>query len=70
MNTILLQFFHRNFCIVALCMYMIAELAYTMIKVTQKCDVYSFGVVTLEAMMGKHPGDLISNLAFVISSRW
>lgn len=39
----------------------LAELAYTM-KVTEKCDVYSFGVTTLEVMMGKHPGDLISSL--------
>ncbi|KAF3457408.1 hypothetical protein FNV43_RR02065 [Rhamnella rubrinervis] len=35
------------------------ELAYTM-EVDVKCDVYSFGVVTLEVIMGKHPGDLIS----------
>ena len=31
-------------------------------KVNEKCDVYSFGVVTLEVMMGRHPGDLISTL--------
>ncbi|KAJ0790646.1 putative protein kinase RLK-Pelle-LRR-XI-1 family [Helianthus annuus] len=27
---------------------------------SSNCDVYSFGIVTLEVMMGKHPGDLIS----------
>lgn len=31
-------------------------------RVTEKCDAYSFGVVALEAMMGKHPGDLLSSL--------
>nr|XP_048325223.1 MDIS1-interacting receptor like kinase 2-like [Ziziphus jujuba var. spinosa] len=31
-------------------------------EVNEKCDVYSFGVVTLEILMGKHPGDLISSL--------
>ncbi|KAJ6745072.1 hypothetical protein OIU79_031257 [Salix purpurea] len=31
-------------------------------KVTEKCDVYSFGVVTMEVMIGRHPGDLISTL--------
>ncbi|KAL5711992.1 hypothetical protein ACHQM5_014207 [Ranunculus cassubicifolius] len=41
---------------------MAPELAYTM-KVTEKADVYSFGVVVLELMMGKHPGDLITNLS-------
>ncbi|WCJ30787.1 Leucine-rich repeat receptor-like protein kinase family protein [Euphorbia peplus] len=39
--------------------YIAPELAYTM-KVNEKCDVYSFGVVTLEIIIGKHPGDLIS----------
>ena len=39
----------------------ITELAYTM-EVNEKCDVYSFGVLTLEIIMGKHPGDLISSL--------
>ena len=29
---------------------------------TTKCDVYSFGVVALEAIMGRHPGELISIL--------
>lgn len=38
-----------------------SELAYTM-EVNEKCDVYSFGVVTLEIIMGKHPGNLISSL--------
>lgn len=32
--------------------------------VTEKCDVYSFGVLTLEVLMGKHPGELISSLHF------
>uniref|UniRef100_A0A2N9EQD2 non-specific serine/threonine protein kinase n=1 Tax=Fagus sylvatica TaxID=28930 RepID=A0A2N9EQD2_FAGSY len=41
--------------------YMAPELAYTM-EVNEKCDVYSFGVLTLEIIMGKHPGDLISSL--------
>lgn len=31
-------------------------------NVTMKCDVYSFGVVTLELLMGKHPGDLLTHL--------
>uniref|UniRef100_A0A7N2L6Y0 non-specific serine/threonine protein kinase n=1 Tax=Quercus lobata TaxID=97700 RepID=A0A7N2L6Y0_QUELO len=44
-----------------------AKLAYTM-KVNEKCDVYSFGVVTLEVIMGKHPGDLISLLSSSSSS--
>ena len=30
-------------------------------EVSEKCDVYSFGVVTLEVIMGRHPGDLISS---------
>ncbi|KAJ6745115.1 PROTEIN KINASE PLANT-TYPE putative-RELATED [Salix purpurea] len=37
-------------------------------KVTEKCDVYSFGVVTMEVMMGRHPGDLISSLSSPASS--
>uniref|UniRef100_A0A2N9G0F4 non-specific serine/threonine protein kinase n=1 Tax=Fagus sylvatica TaxID=28930 RepID=A0A2N9G0F4_FAGSY len=37
------------------------ELAYTM-EVNEKYNVYSFGVFTLEIIMGKHPGDLISSL--------
>ena len=32
-----------------------------MMEVSEKCDVYSFGVVTLEVIMGRHPGDLISS---------
>lgn len=32
-------------------------------EVNEKCDVYSFGVVTLEIVMGRHPGDLISSLS-------
>jgi len=42
--------------------FFLTELAYTL-SVTQKCDVYSFGVVTLETLMGKHPGELISSLS-------
>ncbi|KAI7741580.1 hypothetical protein M8C21_019857, partial [Ambrosia artemisiifolia] len=40
------------------------ELAYNMM-VTEKCDVYSFGVVALEAIGGKHPGDLLSSLNYL-----
>ena len=47
--------------------FFLAELAYTM-KVTEKCDVYSFGVVTMEVMMGRHPGDLISTISSQASS--
>uniref|UniRef100_A0A6N2LKF7 Protein kinase domain-containing protein n=1 Tax=Salix viminalis TaxID=40686 RepID=A0A6N2LKF7_SALVM len=47
--------------------YSAPELAYTM-KVTEKCDVYSYGVVTMEVMMGRHPGDLISTLSSHASS--
>ena len=39
-----------------------AELAYTL-EVNDKTDVFSFGVVTLEVLMGRHPGDLISYLS-------
>ena len=31
-------------------------------KVDNKTDVYSFGVVTMEVIMGRHPGELISSL--------
>ncbi|KAK7300396.1 hypothetical protein RJT34_11240 [Clitoria ternatea] len=31
-------------------------------EVNEKCDVFSFGVMSLEMLMGKHPGDLISSL--------
>ncbi|KAL6327616.1 hypothetical protein AAG906_022029 [Vitis piasezkii] len=41
--------------------YIAPELAYGS-KVDNKTDVYSFGVVTLEAIFGKHPGELISSL--------
>nr|KYP38135.1 LRR receptor-like serine/threonine-protein kinase ERL1 [Cajanus cajan] len=40
--------------------YAAPELAQTM-EVTEKCDVFSFGVLSLEIIMGKHPGDLISS---------
>ncbi|KDP33359.1 hypothetical protein JCGZ_12908 [Jatropha curcas] len=42
--------------------YSAPELAYTM-EANEKCDVYSFGVVTLEVIMGRHPGDLISSIS-------
>ncbi|XP_015894737.3 MDIS1-interacting receptor like kinase 2-like [Ziziphus jujuba] len=42
--------------------YSAPELSYTM-EVNEKSDVYSFGIVTLEVIMGKHPGDLISSLS-------
>ncbi|KAK1592812.1 hypothetical protein Q3G72_030767 [Acer saccharum] len=41
--------------------YIAPELAYTM-AVTQKCDVYSFGVLVLEILMGRHPGELVSDI--------
>nr|KYP57249.1 putative LRR receptor-like serine/threonine-protein kinase At4g08850 family [Cajanus cajan] len=47
--------------------YAAPELAQTM-EVTEKCDVFSFGVLSLEIMMGKHPGDLISSLLYSSSS--
>ena len=37
-------------------------------QVNEKCDVFSFGVVTLETLMGRHPGDLISFLSSPFSS--
>ena len=49
---------------------LLSELAYTM-EVSEKCDVYSFGVVALEAIIGRHPGDLISSFlssSFSLSS--
>ncbi|XLS60093.1 hypothetical protein HN51_014321, partial [Arachis hypogaea] len=42
--------------------YMAPELAQTM-RVSDKCDVYSFGVVVLEIIMGKHPGELLTNMS-------
>ncbi|CBI29795.3 unnamed protein product, partial [Vitis vinifera] len=47
--------------------YTAPELAYSM-KVDNKTDVYSFGVVTLEVIMGRHPGELISSLLSSASS--
>ena len=32
-------------------------------RVTDKCDAYSFGVLVLEIMMGKHPGELLTDLS-------
>ena len=37
-------------------------------KVDNKTDVYSFGVVTMEVIMGRHPGELISSLLSSASS--
>nr|GMC82550.1 MDIS1-interacting receptor like kinase 2-like [Ipomoea batatas] len=42
--------------------YIAPEFAYTA-EVNCKCDVYSFGVVTLEVLMGKHPGDLVTYIS-------
>ncbi|KAI8022563.1 MDIS1-interacting receptor like kinase 2 [Camellia lanceoleosa] len=47
--------------------YATPELAYTM-EVIERCDVYSFGVLTMEVIMEKHPGDLISSLSSWSSS--
>ncbi|XP_034703619.1 MDIS1-interacting receptor like kinase 2-like [Vitis riparia] len=47
--------------------YIAPELAYGS-KVDSKTDVYSFGVVTLETILGKHPGELISSLFSSASS--
>ncbi|XP_043694468.1 MDIS1-interacting receptor like kinase 2-like [Telopea speciosissima] len=47
--------------------YLAPEFAYTM-RVTEKCDVYSFGVVTIETLMGRHPGELLSSLSLPSSS--
>ncbi|KAF6151087.1 hypothetical protein GIB67_042422 [Kingdonia uniflora] len=48
--------------------YIVPEFAYSM-RVTEKCDVYSFGVLTLEVLMGKHPGELISSLTSTSTSQ-
>ena len=37
-------------------------------KVDNKTDVYSFWVVTMEVIMGRHPGELISSLLSSASS--
>ncbi|XP_058219532.1 MDIS1-interacting receptor like kinase 2-like [Rhododendron vialii] len=42
--------------------YAAPELAYTM-DVNKRLDAYSFGVVTLDVLMGRHPGDLLSSLS-------
>ncbi|XP_065630206.1 serine/threonine-protein kinase RIPK-like [Quercus suber] len=36
--------------------------------VTEKCDVYSFGVLVLEVLMGKHPGELITDLHSLVGT--
>ncbi|RVW43502.1 MDIS1-interacting receptor like kinase 2 [Vitis vinifera] len=41
---------------------------HTQMKVDYKTDVYSYGVVTLEVIMGRHPGELISSLLSSASS--
>ncbi|AES60021.1 putative protein kinase RLK-Pelle-LRR-XI-1 family [Medicago truncatula] len=41
--------------------YTAPELTYT-INVNEKCDVYSFGVLSLEILLGKHPGDIVSTM--------
>ncbi|KEH21508.1 probable leucine-rich repeat receptor-like protein kinase At1g35710 [Medicago truncatula] len=58
----LLQYDSSNRTIVAGTIgYIAPELAYTM-AVNEKCDVYSFGVVALEALVGRHPEDILSSL--------
>ncbi|GMJ15841.1 MDIS1-INTERACTING RECEPTOR LIKE KINASE2 [Hibiscus trionum] len=47
--------------------YSAPELAYTM-QINEKCDVFSFGVLTLETLIGRHPGDLISFMSSSSSS--
>ncbi|PPS12331.1 hypothetical protein GOBAR_AA08311 [Gossypium barbadense] len=47
--------------------YMAPELAYTM-RADEKCDVYSFGVLTLEVLLGRHPGDLLSSTSASMSN--
>nr|XP_048319532.1 probable leucine-rich repeat receptor-like protein kinase At1g35710 [Ziziphus jujuba var. spinosa] len=47
--------------------YVAPELDCTM-EINKKSDVYNFGVVTMEALLGKHPGDLISYLSSSSSS--
>lgn len=32
-------------------------------KATEKCDVYGFGMIVLEVLLGRHPGELVSNLS-------
>ncbi|KAK7850627.1 mdis1-interacting receptor like kinase 2 [Quercus suber] len=46
--------------------YITPDLAYIMV-VTEKCDVYSFGMVTLEILMGRHPGELLTSLSTLSS---
>ncbi|CAK9154156.1 unnamed protein product [Ilex paraguariensis] len=48
--------------------YAAPELAYTM-EVNEKCDVYSFGVLSMELIMGKHPGELVSSLSSLITAQ-
>jgi len=37
--------------------------------VSEKCDVYSFGVMTLETLMGRHPGDILTSLQLASTQR-
>ena len=37
-------------------------------EVNEKCDVYSFGILSLEVIMGRHPGDIMSSLSASSSS--
>ncbi|KAK8335002.1 hypothetical protein V6Z11_A09G025700 [Gossypium hirsutum] len=46
--------------------YIAPEFAYSLV-VIEKCDIYSFGVMTLEILMGKHPGELLSILSSSLS---
>ncbi|KAG8480714.1 hypothetical protein CXB51_025408 [Gossypium anomalum] len=47
--------------------YIAPELAYTM-RADEKCDIYSFGVLTLEVLLGRHPGDLLSSASASMSN--
>lgn len=47
--------------------YAAPELAYTM-EVNEKNDIYSYGVLSLEVVMGRHPGDLISSISSLLWS--
>ena len=36
--------------------------------VTEKCDIYSFGVLVIKVLMGKHPGELITDLHSLVGT--